>query len=128
MKRGIALVVFCYLILQTTFAQQRQVQKDPVGTWKFSIPGAPEGYKNGFMDVKLADKKYSASMLFTDYNQKFIGDKVSVVKDSLLFTMYTEGQEVTIWLKMTGPLNMEGKALYSEGELILTMIKENSGR
>ena len=83
-----------------------------------------KGYKSGILNVGFTDKKYSASMLFTEYNLKINGEKVSFARDSLLFTMYAEGDEVTILLKMTDHLKMEGKALYSEGELQLSMTKE----
>lgn len=125
MKKILFTIIFSSLLSGFAFSQLPTGQtKDPSGIWKFSIPDAPEGYKSGILNVGFTDKKYSASMLFTEYNLKINGEKVSFVRDSLLFTMYTEGDEVTILLKMTDHLKMEGKALYSEGELQLLMTKE----
>ena len=129
MKKFILSIVFSSLFAGIALSQQVTVQKkDPAGIWKFSIPEAPEGYRSGTLNVVFTDKKYSANMLFPEYNINLAGEKVSFASDSLLFTMYAEGQEVTILLKMTGPQKMEGKALYSEGELLLSMSKEKSGR
>lgn len=123
MKKMIMAFTTVLLFPVMIFAQQVQ-KKDPVGVWKFDLPSAPEGYKSGTLNVGFADKKYSANMFFPEYSLKIPGEKVSFVKDSLLFTMYAEGQPVTILLKMTEPLKMQGKALYSEGEIPLSMIKE----
>lgn len=126
MKRAVFTIFLISLIVSVTNAQESQVQKnDPVGKWKFQLPDAPEGYKSGTIDVGFTGEKYSASMFFTERDYKIPGEKVSFLQDSLLFVMYAEGQEITVSLKLTEPLKMEGKVVYSEGVIPLFLTKEN---
>jgi hypothetical protein len=124
MKKIIA--AFTAVLLLPVLISAQQVQKkDPVGIWKFEVPDAPEGYRSGSLSIALAGKKYSASMFFPEYSIKIPAEKISVVKDSVFFTMYTEGREVNISLKITGPLKMQGKAVHFEGEIPLSLTKES---
>ena len=124
MKKSIVSLIVVTFFAIITFAQKPQVQKkDPTGNWKFELPQAPEGYKVGSVDVGFADKKYSATMIFPDNNLKITGERVSFLNDSLRFIMYAEGQEVNVLLKITEPLKMEGKVVYSEGEIPLLLTK-----
>lgn len=95
----------------------------PVGTWKFEAPSAPEGYTSGSIVVGFADRKYTASMVFTGNGYKFIGENVKFENDSLYVSIYVEGQDVAISLKMEGTTKMSGKAVYSEGEVPLSLIR-----
>ncbi len=126
MKRSIFTLILISLYVIVAVAQEGQVQKnDPVGKWIFQLPDAPEGYKSGTIDVGFTGEKYSASMFFTEREYKIPGEKVSFLQDSLLFVMYAEGQEITVSLKLTEPLKMEGKVVYSEGEIPLFLTKES---
>ncbi len=125
MKKSIITLILNLLFILTAFAQQGQVPKnDPIGRWKFELPDAPEGYKLGRIDVGFVEKKYSATMIFTDNGYIIPGEKVSFLNDSLLFLMYADGQEVNVFLKQTEPLKMEGKVTYNEGEFPLLLIKD----
>ena len=125
MKRNIVTLILISLFFIAASAQKVSVQKkDPVGKWKFELLNGPEGYTSGIMNVGFAENKYSATMIFSNGDYQVPGEKVSFVKDSLNFLMYAEGEEITVLLKQTEPLKMEGKILYSEGELILLLTKE----
>lgn len=127
MKRSFFTLIFGCFFSVLIFAQQGQLAKsnNPEGVWKFEIPDAPEGYKKGDMNVTYADNKYTASMFFPEYNIRLNGEKVSFLKDSLSFKMYTsDGVEVAVSLKMTEPSKMIGKAVHYEGELPLSMTRE----
>ena len=50
-------------------------------------------------------------------------EKVVVSKDSVLFSIYLEGQDIKVMLKMVSDTNMTGKAIYSEGEVPLALSK-----
>ena len=41
-----------------------------------------------------------------------------------LFSIYLEGQDIKVMLKMENESNMSGKAVYSEGEVPLTLYRQ----
>lgn len=125
MKRNIVTLILIPLFFIAVSAQKVGIpKKDPVGKWKFELINGPEGYSSGIMNVGFAEKKYSATMIFTNGDYQVPGEKVSFVNDSLNFLMYAEGEEITVLLKLTNPQKMEGKIIYSEGELLLILTKE----
>ncbi len=95
----------------------------PVGKWKFEAPYAPEGFTSGTIDINLADKKYSTSISFTGSDYKIPGDKIKIEENGVSFTVFVEGNEVAIALKADGDLKMTGKAVYTEGEIPLTLTR-----
>ena len=121
--KKVILFFIAIIIIPVLTAQNTQVKKDPVGKWKFEAPYAPEGYTSGIIEVGLAEMKYSTSMMFSDIEYKFIGEKVKFENDSLFFLIYIEGQDITVSLKMENGTKMSGKAVYSEGEVPLTLSK-----
>ena len=62
MKKVVLFLMFMVFSLLVMTAQNNQVNKNPVGTWKFQAPYAPEGYTTGTINVAYADKKYLATM------------------------------------------------------------------
>jgi len=96
---------------------------DPIGTWKFEAPYAPEGYTSGTIVVGMAENKYNSTMVFTGSDYKLTGEKVKFEKDTVSFTIYIEGEDINVTLKMENGTKMAGKAVYSEGEVPLTMTK-----
>ena len=104
-------------------AQNNQVKNNPVGTWKFAAPYAPEGYTSGTIVVGFAEKKHTATMSFTGSENILSGEKVTAANDSVLFSVFLEGQDIKVMLKMENDSNMTGKAVYSEGEVPLTLTK-----
>ena len=115
------LVSFFYCL--TVSSQSSTPKADPLGKWIFEAPYAPEGYTKGVIEVSFAEKKYSATMNFSDLDYKVTGEKVKFKNDSLFFSLYVEGQDVTVSLKMETATKMSGKAVYYEGEVPLALVK-----
>jgi len=123
MKKGIVIIMFIVFTLPVLTAQNNQVKNNPVGTWKFEAPYAPEGYASGTIVVGLTDQKHTVTMLFTGSENKLAGEKVKAVNDSVLFSIYLEAGDVKVMLKIESDTIMSGKAVYSEGEVPLTLTK-----
>ena len=123
MKKGIVIVMFIVFSLPVLTAQNNQVKNNPVGTWKFEAPYAPEGYASGTIVVGLTDQKHTVTMLFTGSENKLDGEKVKAVNDSVLFSIYLEAGDVKVMLKIESDTIMSGKAVYSEGEVPLTLTR-----
>ena len=124
MKRIIFIFIVIFVYTLTSFAQQSKGQKNnSVGTWKFEAPYAPEGYTSGTIIVGNEEQKPTATMSFTGNEFKIPGENVKAVKDSLLFSVYIQGQDVKVMLKMDTEIKMSGKAVYSEGEVPLALSK-----
>jgi hypothetical protein len=124
MKRIIFIIIVICVYTLTSFAQQSKGQKNnSVGTWKFEAPYAPEGYTSGTIIVGNEEQKPTATMSFTGNEYKIPGENVKAVKDSLLFSVYIQGQDVKVMLKMDTEIKMSGKAVYSEGEVPLALNK-----
>ena len=107
----------------TVTAQTNTKNIDPVGNWKFDAPYAPEGYTTGTMVVGMAEKVYTATMSFTGSDYKIPGEKVKVENNTLSFQIYVEYEAINITLKIESEKKMSGKAVYSEGEIPLTLTK-----
>ena len=60
-------------------------------------------------------------MSFTGNEYKLPGDNVKTVNDSIMFSVFLEGQDIKVMLKMVSDTNMTGKAVYSEGEVPLAL-------
>jgi hypothetical protein len=123
MKKIILSVLVILMGLSSLVAQNNQSKKDAVGTWKFEAPYAPEGYKSGIIVVGLEEQKYSTTMSFTGSEYKIPGEKVKALNDSILFSVYLEGQDIKVLLKIEDKAKMSGKAVYTEGEVPLTLTK-----
>jgi hypothetical protein len=124
MKRIVFIFVVIFVFSLTSIAQHSKGQKNnSVGTWKFEAPYAPEGYTSGTIIVGNEEQKPSATMSFTGNEFKIPGENVKALNDSILFTVYIQGQDVKVMLKMDTEIKMSGKAVYSEGEVPLTLNK-----
>jgi hypothetical protein len=124
MKRIVFIFVVIFVFSLTSIAQHNKGQKNnSVGTWKFEAPYAPEGYTSGTIIVGNEEQKTSATMSFTGNEFKIPGENVKALNDSILFTVYIQGQDVKVMLKMDTEIKMSGKAVYSEGEVPLTLNK-----
>ena len=106
--------------------QSKTKKSNPVGTWKFEAPYAPEGYTSGMIVVGMAEKKHTATMSFTGNDYNLPGENVKNVNDSLYFSIFLEGQDIQVLLKIENENKMSGKAVYSEGEVPLTLTKTES--
>lgn len=123
MKKGIVSLMFIIFSLSVLTAQNNQSKINPVGSWKFSAPYAPEGYTSGVIVVGFAEQKHTATMSFIGSEDKLPGENVKAVNDSVLFSIFLEGQDVKVMLKVENDTNMTGKAVYSEGEVPLALTR-----
>lgn len=119
----LSIIVLSILSVMTLSAQSNTKKNNPVGTWKFEASTAPEGYTSGITIIALAGQKYSATMSFTGTEYNIPGENVKVEGESLSFTVYVEGQNVNVNLKMENAAKMAGKASYSEGEIPIALAR-----
>jgi hypothetical protein len=124
MRKSILLMALFTLLYTGLSAQGNNVQKkDPVGKWKFEAPAAEEGYKSGTIIISLAVDKYSAGVMFTNFEYKFPAENMKVVNDSITFIVNLEGTAVNVRLKLEDALKMSGKAFYPEGTVPVVLTK-----
>jgi hypothetical protein len=124
MKRVIYVTLLLLISSSMVSGQTGNVKQDLTGKWLFQAPYAPEGYKDGTIEVGYAEKKYSATMIFSVGENKFIGDKVRFENDTLYFNVFIEGQDVVVKLKYDNETKMTGEAVYNEGIVPLLLTKE----
>ncbi len=122
MKKVTILLVFLLAII-TVSSGQTTKKVDPVGSWKFDAPYAPEGYTTGTIVIGLAENKHTATMSFTGSEYKLNGENVKVENDTVSFSIFLEGQDIKVSLKGDIDEKLVGKAVYSEGEVPLTLTK-----
>ncbi len=103
--------------------QNNTKKNSPMGSWKFDAPYAPEGYTSGIITVGFENQKNTTSMSFEGSDYKIPGENVKSSSDSLIFSVYIENQDVKVLLKIENEAKMSGKAIYSEGEVPLTLTK-----
>jgi len=123
MKKVTLIILYIVLSLPVLIAQKTQEKNSPSGTWKFEAPYAPEGYTAGILVVDITGQMHTTTMSFTGNENKFPGEKVKVLNDSVLFSIYVNGEDVKLMLKIENETKMSGKAVYSEGEVPLTLAK-----
>jgi len=122
MKKATILIMFLFAVI--TVSSGQTVKKiDPVGTWKFDAPYAPEGYTSGTIVIGLAENKHTATMSFAGSEYKFSGENVKVENDTVSFSIFLEGQDIKVSIKGDADAKLVGKAVYSEGEVPLTLTK-----
>ena len=120
MKQLISLILLTLLSFPAINAQISKVRKDPAGDWKYEATYAPSEYSTGVIKITVAEKKYSAVITFPGSEYKITGENVKYENDSLTFSIYVEGEMVSVVMKMDDASVMTGKALYSMGEVPLT--------
>lgn len=121
----ITLTVLLILSAVAVNGQANAKKNNPVGKWKFEAPTAPYNYGSGTLMIALQDKQYTASMSFTGSDYKLPAENVKVEGNDISFTEYIEGQTVKVTLKIVDNSKMTGKANYSEGEVPITLVREN---
>jgi len=122
MKRTFLLVVavFAFGFGFQSFTRDSSVA-DPVGTWTYKAPTAPEGYGSGDIVIAKDKEVYTASLKFGDYEVK--GTSVKYEKEILSFKVYMEGEYISV--KATFTTNgLKGTASYSEGDIPFTGTKK----
>lgn len=124
MKKAVSFFAILLFTISMVAAQNQNTKKSPAGKWRFEAPYAPEGYTSGVIEVALADNAYTTSISFSSTDYKIPADKTVVEKDTVSFTINIEGNEVSVSLTMEEANKMNGKALYSGGEIPLTLTRE----
>jgi hypothetical protein len=122
-NKSLAILVLLLLSIMVVNGQDGKKAAKPIGAWKFEAPYAPEGYTSGLVVVGLSEKKHTATMSFTGSDYTIPGGQVKATNDSITFSVYVEGQDVKVFLKIDNDTIMSGKAVYSEGEIPLTLTK-----
>lgn len=123
-SKVLSLLIITLFVVSNLSAQESSAKASPLGKWKFEAPYAPEGFTTGIIEVSFAEEKYSTAISFAGSDFVIPGDKTKVENDTVSFAVLIEGQEVTIGLKAESNVKMSGKAVYSEGEIPLTLTKE----
>jgi len=96
---------------------------NPVGQWSYSAPYAPEGYQSGTVEIGLTDGKYTASFSVSGSEYKLPAEKVKFENDVMTFIIMLEANQIDFTLKLESEKKMTGKAVYSEGEVPMTLAK-----
>jgi hypothetical protein len=124
MKRIYFLSLLILIGISVVSAQNSKFKNDPVGKWAFEAPYAPEGFTAGIIEVAYAEKLLTASMMFTGTEYKFSGERVKFESDTLSFNILIQDQDVAVKLKFDSKEKMSGKAVYTEGEVPLSLTRE----
>ncbi len=122
-RKTLTLLAILLLTVIAANGQDNSKKNNPVGTWKFDAPYAPEGYTSGIIIVGFEKQTNTTSMSFTGSDYKIPGENVKSSNDSLIFSVFVENQDVRVLLKVENEARMSGKAIYSEGEVPLTLTK-----
>ena len=121
--------IFTYLMISlfavcAVSAQTTPKKGNVVGKWKFEAPYAPEGYNTGSIEFSFAEEKYSTAISMTGSDYTIPGDKTKVENDTVSFVVLLDGNEIAIRLKAESDVKMTGIAVSPEGEIPLTLTKE----
>ena len=108
--KSFLLVVLIVSAGPSLFAQKKT---DPAGTWSFYAQDAPDEYNSGDMVIGKEGKEYTVKLVFGE-SYEIKGQDVSLEKDQLTFTVYIEGETVSIKGTFTKE-TINGTASYSDG-------------
>lgn len=130
MKKKLLSILMLSVFFTVTALPFNGIQNNnPVGDWKFSVTDSPDPYYSiGTLYILSSENKYSVAILFSRSNYEIIGQKVKFENNTLTFTTYIQGEQVVVTGKMTGPDKIDGKAVYSQGEVKVTLTKEPAGK
>lgn|SRR4030043_952760 len=124
MRKIITLSMLLLFSTSIISALSSQGKKSPVGKWKFEAPYAPEGYNTGTIEISFAENKYSTAISLSGADLIIPGNKTKLENDTLSFSVMIDTEEVVVSLKAENDTKMTGKAVYSEGEIPLTLTKD----
>jgi hypothetical protein len=103
------------LIVAGTSSLYAQKKVDPAGTWTYSAPDAPYEYNTGDIVIDKDGNELTVKIKLGDYYE-VKGQNVALEEDQLTFTVYIEGESVSI-KGTVGKEEIEGTASYSEGTI-----------
>lgn len=124
MKRVSTIAALLLFTVVSLSAQTAASQSNVTGRWKFEAPSAPYGYSNGIIEFSLEDNKYASSIIFTTYDYRIAGTNTKFEKGVVSFSVYVEGEDVTITLIPEGNSKMVGKAVYYNDEIPVTLTRD----
>ncbi|WP_422081382.1 hypothetical protein [Ulvibacterium sp.] len=94
-----------------------------VGGWEYTALGAPEGYDKGLILIVGQDGQYQVQV--QTGMGTFVGENVTVKKNTISFTLMIEGGLVTVNLTAEGS-KMSGKSSSPEGDYVIEGVKSIS--
>jgi len=110
-----SLIILFAIMINVTAVKAKD--KDAVGTWEYSAPNAPYEYSKGKLIITQGEDKLEGKVDIDGYEMKL--NSVKVDGDLLTFSLYVEGEYVSVKLTINGD-SLEGKASTSEGLLEVT--------
>lgn len=123
MKNRILLLILISFLSVIAVSAQNLNKSKSAGSWKFEAPYAPEGYTTGTIVVGTTGQRDTITLSFTGSEFKLPGENIKKLKDSLFFSVYLEGQDIKMLLKVEDATKMTGKAVYTDGEVPLTLTR-----
>lgn len=99
------------LFLTITYLSSAQISKELLGDWRFEAPNAPEGSTNGLVTISTD----TVTMAF-EGGLQFPSDWVKIKGDSIIYETTFDEDKVRFSLKVIDDQNLEGKAVWDEGE------------
>jgi hypothetical protein len=124
MKRSILTTVVLLIAILTLNAQEVQKKFNPLGTWKYEAPYAPDAYSTGTIIIAEKDKAMTASISFAGSDYKIPAEKVTLTGESLVLLINLEGEVIPINLKAESDTKMSGVAKGPEGDVPITLNKQ----
>jgi len=116
----IRLFLVMSVLLIASLSVNGQIRKAYTGNWSFDAPTGEGGFYNGIMDFK----KDSILITFTGDNYKYPSTWVKAKRDSVIFEINIQGEDVLCSLKIENRKNMKGNAVWGFGETVLILKKE----
>jgi hypothetical protein len=100
-----------------------EIADDLVGGWEYTAQGAPEGYDKGLLLIVGQDGKYQVQVQTSAGT--FVGENVTVKKNTISFSLMIEGGLVTVNLTAVGS-KISGKSSSPEGDYVIEGVKSIS--
>ena len=120
----LSLLIISLFSVCVVSAQTDSKKNNHLGKWKFEAPYAPEGYNLGTIDIATEGEKYLTTITFEGSDYKIPGENTKIEKDNVAFVVFIEGDQIAVSLKAENDTKMTGKAVYSQGEIPLTLTRE----
>lgn len=106
--------------LTISISSNAQVRKSFMGKWSFEAPEAPDGYTYGVIEIK----KDTVNTSFGNESYSFHSLWVKANNDSLIYNSVVDGTDVIFSLKIENESNINGNAVWSDGETRMILKKK----
>lgn len=118
MKKIISYLFFIGIVIFIISFAVPQIEKDYTGKWTFEAPDAPEGSKKGTIEITPT----SIIMTFDDM-VGFPSNWARMRNDSIIYETTFDLATVLFSLKIIDGENLQGKAVWEDGESAMIMKK-----